>query len=106
MINQSECITLIAKLNLKLQSSDQVYVITVMHIYQWVKLTVSNTAAGAATKSWTNLKIKNDPQFTNCISEINNTQIDNAKNNDLVMPMYSLMECSDNYFKTSRCLWH
>ena len=52
------------------------------------------------------MKIKNYPQFTNCISEINNTQIDNAKNNDLVMPMYSLMECSDNYFKTSRCLWH
>ena len=106
MINQSECITLIVKLNLKLQCSDQVYVITVMHIYQWVKLTVSNTAAGAATKNWTNMKIKNYPQFTNCISEINNTQMDSAKNNDLVMPMYSLMEYSDNYFKTSGYLWH
>ena len=76
------------------------------YIYMWVKLTVSNTAAGAATKNWTNMKIKNYPQFTNCISEINNTQMDSAKNNDLVMPMYSLMEYSDNYFKTSRYLWH
>ena len=39
--------------------------------------------------------------FTNCISEINNTQIDNAKDVDIVMPMYNLIEYSDNYAKTS-----
>ena len=38
--------------------------------------------------------------FTNCISEINNTQTDNAKDLDIVMPMYKLIECSDNYAKT------
>ena len=37
--------------------------------------------------------------FTNCISEINNTQIDNAKDIDIVMPMYNLIEHSDNYAK-------
>ena len=35
--------------------------------------------------------------FTNCKSEINSTQIDNAKDVDVVMPMYNLMEYSDSY---------
>ena len=39
--------------------------------------------------------------FTNCISKINNTQIDNAKNLNIVIPMSNLIECSDNYWKTS-----
>ena len=30
---------------------------------------------------------KNSVPFTNCISEINNTQIDNTKDTDIVMPM-------------------
>ena len=30
---------------------------------------------------------KNFAPFTNCISEINNTQVDNAKDIDIVMPM-------------------
>ena len=43
--------------------------------------------------------------ITNCISEINNTQIDNAKDIDIVMPMYNLIEYSDNYAKTTGSLW-
>ena len=43
--------------------------------------------------------------FTNCISEINNTQVDNVKDIDIVMPMYNLIEYSDNYAKTSGILW-
>ena len=43
---------------------------------------------------------KNCAPFTDCISEINNTQIDNAKYIDVVMPMYNLIEYSDNYSKT------
>ena len=43
--------------------------------------------------------------FTDCISEINNTQIDNAKDIDVVMPMYNLIEHSHNYSKTSASLW-
>ena len=39
--------------------------------------------------------------FTNCVSEINNTQIDNAKGLHVVVPIHSLMEDSDNYSKTS-----
>ena len=43
--------------------------------------------------------------FTNCISKINSTQIDNAEYIDIVMPMYNLLEYSDNYSKTSGSLW-
>ena len=35
------------------------------------------------------------------MSEINNTQIDNAKDIDIVILMYNLIEYSDNYAKTS-----
>ena len=38
------------------------------------------------------------------MSEINNTQIDNAKDIDTVMPMYNLIEYSDNYAKTTGSL--
>ena len=51
------------------------------------------------------LSFKNCAPFINCISEINNTQIDNAKPIDIVMPMYNLIEYSDNYTKTSGSLW-
>ena len=42
--------------------------------------------AGSVTSN-TNKKVpfKNCAPFTDCISEINNTQADNAKNNDIVM---------------------
>ena len=48
---------------------------------------------------------KNCAPVTNCISEINNTQIDNCKDIDIVMPLYNLLEYSDNYAKTSGSLW-
>ena len=48
---------------------------------------------------------KNCAPFTNCISKINNTQVDNAKDIDIVMPMYNLIEYSDNYAKTLGSLW-
>ena len=44
--------------------------------------------------------------FTGCKSNIKNTQIDNAKDIDVVMQMYNLIEYSDNYSKTSGILWH
>ena len=44
---------------------------------------------------------KNWAPFTDCISEINNTQIENAKELDVVMPINKLIEYSNNYLKTS-----
>ena len=48
---------------------------------------------------------KNCAQFTKCISRINGTDIDNSPDIDIVMPMYNLIEYSDNYSKTSGSLW-
>ena len=43
--------------------------------------------------------------FTKCISRINNTDIENAKDIDIVMPIYNLIEFNDNYSKASGSLW-
>ena len=70
-------------------------------------ITVNNTAASDADANNTNKKVifENCASFTICISEINYTQVDNAKDIDIVMPMYNLIEYSDNYSKTSGSLW-
>ena len=47
---------------------------------------------------------KNCAPFINWISEINSIQVDNAKHLVVVMPLYSLIEYSDNYSKTSGSL--
>ena len=56
-------------------------------------------------KQMKEIKVKNCAPFINCISEINNIQVDNAKDIDIIMPMYNLIEYSDNYAKTTGSLW-
>ena len=73
--------------------------------YIRVKGTISVTNTVAANNINKKVIFKNCAPFTNCISEINNTQIDNAKDIDIVMPMYNLIEYSDNYAKTTGSLW-
>ena len=70
-------------------------------------ISVNNTAADDAAANNTNKKVifKNCTPFTDCINEINNTQVDNSKYIDIVMPMYNLIQYSDNYSKTSGSLW-
>ena len=70
-------------------------------------ISVNNTAAAGVGANNTNKKVifKNCAPFINCISEINNMQIDNDKDIDTVMPMYNLIEYSDNYAKTTGSLW-
>ena len=48
---------------------------------------------------------KNCAPFLNCISEINKTQVDNVKDLDVAIPVYNLVEYSNNYSKTSGALW-
>ena len=71
-------------------------------------ITIDKSAATDADGNNTNKKVtfKNCAPFTNCISETNNAQVDNAKDLDIVMPMYNLIKYSDNYSKTSGSLWH
>ena len=69
-------------------------------------ITVPNTAAADENANNFGKKVifKNWAPFTDCISEITNTQVDNAKDIDAVMPMYNLIEYSNNYSKTSERL--
>ena len=66
-------------------------------------ITIDDTSAGDSNAKNTNKKVifKNCALFINCISEINNTQIDNAKDIDIVMPMYNLIVYGDNCSKAS-----
>ena len=52
------------------------------------------------------LSFKNNALFRPCTSKINNTFLDNAEYLDIVMPMYNLLEYSDNYSTTSGSLWN
>ena len=64
-----------------------------------------DAAARQADERDKGVAFKNCAPFTKCISEINNTQIGDAKDIDLVMPMYNLIEYSDNYAKIPASLW-
>ena len=70
-------------------------------------VTVNNTAAADADANNTNKKVlfKNFAPFTRCISEVNNTNVNDTKDTDIVMPVYNLIEFSDSYSKTSGSLW-
>ena len=69
-------------------------------------ITVPNTApAGANRSNKQYIIIETCAPFTNCISEINNTQLDNVKYIDIVMLIYNLIEYGDNNSKTSGSLW-
>ena len=50
-------------------------------------------------------KYQKKASFTDCINEMNNTKINNAKGIDIVQPMYNLREYSNNYSKTQGSLW-
>ena len=62
-------------------------------------------AAKQTDKRDKRVTFKNCAPFTECISRINNTELDNAQDIDIVMSMYNLIEYSDNYSKTSGNLW-
>ena len=67
-------------------------------VYILVKGTITIAGAGAdeaarqADGRGKGVIFKNCAPFTNCISEINNTQVGNAKDIEIVMPMYNLIE--------------
>ena len=80
-------------------------------VYMLVRETTTTTGAGddaAARQTDERNKeviFKNCAPFTGYISEINNAQVDNAKDLDVMMPMYDLIKHSDDYSKTSGNLW-
>ena len=71
------------------------------YIYMKGKVTITGAGNDAAAMQADGrdkgVAFKNCAPFTNCLSEISNTQIDNCKDIDIVMPLY-------NYAKTSGSL--
>ena len=70
-------------------------------------ISVAKTAAADADANNENIKgkFKNCAAFTDCKVKKNNPQVGNAKNTDVVMPIYNLIEYNDNYSKRSGILW-
>ena len=52
----------------------------------------------------TNVAFKNCTSFTSCVTHINNEHVETAENLDMIMPMYNLIEYSDNYSDLSGSL--
>ena len=55
-----------------------------------ITITGDDAAARQADERDKGVAFKNCAPFTNCINEINNTQIDNCKDIDTVIPLYNL----------------
>ena len=69
--------------------------------YILVDGTIRATNAVKATR----LVLKNRAPFTKCNLEINDKHVDTAENLDIVMPMFNLIEYSDNYQDSSATLY-
>ena len=65
---------------------------------------VDGTIRGTGSNNDTRLALKNCSPFTKCNLEINDEHVDTAENLDIVMPMYNLIEYSDNYQDSSATL--
>ena len=75
--------------------------------YQQIANLIDHDASKEPSKfrirNW--VEINDCASFTNCRSEINNTQVDNAKDIDVIVLLYNLLEYSLAYAKTSSSLW-
>ena len=60
----------------------------------------------ATPNSATQVIFKNCAPFEKCRTEINETFVDEADIINITMPMYNLIEYSDNYSDTSGSLWN
>ena len=69
----------------------------------YIFVTGDITAAGGDAN--TRVAFKNCGPFTKCITHVKDEHIDGADNLDIIMPMYNLIEYSNNYSNTSGSLW-
>ena len=69
--------------------------------YAEAYILVDGTIRTANAVNATRLALKNCAPFTKCNLEINDEHVDTVENLDIVMPMYNLIEYSDNYQDSS-----
>ena len=73
--------------------------------YAEAYILADGTIRAANAANATRLALKNCAPFTKCNLEINDEHVDTAENLDIVMPMYNLIENSDNYQDSSATLY-
>ena len=73
--------------------------------YTEAYILVDGTIRAANALNATRLALKNCVSFTKCNLEINDEHVDMAENLDIVIPMYNLIEYSDNYQDSSATLY-
>ena len=73
--------------------------------YAEAYILIDGTIRAATANAATRLALKNCARFTKCNLEINDEHIDTAENLDITMPMYNLIEYSDNYQDSSGTLY-
>ena len=70
-----------------------------------VYILVTGDIKVAAVAANTNVAFKNCAPFTRCAIHINDDHVETAENLDIIMPMYNLIEYSDNYADSSGSLY-
>ena len=73
--------------------------------YAEAYILIDGTIRAAAADANIRLALKNCAPFTKCNLEINVEHVDTAENLDITMPMYNLIEYSDNYQGSSATLY-
>ena len=73
--------------------------------YAEAYILLNGTIRAAAADANTRLALKHCAPVTKCNLEINDEHVDTAENLDIVMPMYNLIEYSDNYQDSSATLY-
>ena len=59
----------------------------------------------AAVAADANVAFKNCAPFTRCVIHMNDEHVETAENLEMIMPMYNLLEYSDNYADSSGSLY-
>ena len=69
----------------------------------YILVTGDVKVAGVAAD--TNVAFKNGAPLTRCVTHINDEHVETAENLDIIMPVYNLIEYSDNYADSSGSLY-
>ena len=73
--------------------------------YSDAYILVTGDITATPNNAVTQVVFKNCAPFEKCRTEINEAFIDEVDFINITMPMYNLIEYSDNYFDISRSLW-
>ena len=73
--------------------------------YSDAYIIVTGDVKVAGVAADTNVAFKNGAPLTRCVTHINDEHVETAENLDIIMPVYNLIEYSDNYADSSGSLY-